>query len=199
IIPSWLWRYRALAGSNLAMIGMGVVLMGPNVSLPTLEQAVLGLGAVLAGLVLATMAITWPLSSAFSARLYLRIGFRNSAVIGAVLVVLGALGFLLLPYPGAVWMLVLDQMALGAGFGLISTPLLVGVQSAVDWQRRGVITSANMFSRYLGQSLGAAMYGAIFNAAIAQRLASAPAKLQSGLPDGVSHVMGALQAPHKGG
>jgi len=42
------------------------------------------------------------------------------------------------------------------------------------------------------------MYGAIFNAAIAQRLTAAPAKLQARLPDDVSHVIGALQAAHSG-
>src|SRR5699024_8683098 len=67
IIPPWLWRHRALACANLAMIGMGVVLMGPNAYLPTFGQAVLGLGAVAAGLVLAAMSIGWPTASAYSA------------------------------------------------------------------------------------------------------------------------------------
>ena len=192
IVPGWLWRQRLLATSNLAMVGLGLVMMGPNTYLPTFGQSVLGLGAIGAGFVLASMAIGWPLASSLSGRLYLRIGFRDTALIGAVLVVVATVGFLLLPYPGVVWLVVLDQALLGAGFGLLSTPLLVGVQSTVDWQRRGVVTGANMFSRYLGQSLGAAIYGAIFNAAIAARLADAPAALQPQLPDQVNGVIGAL-------
>ena len=106
--------------------------------------------------------------------------------------VLGAFGFLLLPYPGSAWIVALDQVVLGAGFGLLSTPLLVGVQSAVPWQQRGVATGANMFSRYLGQTLGAAMFGAIFNAGIASELARAPKALSATLPRDVNAVIGAL-------
>ncbi len=97
-----------------------------------------------------------------------------------------------MPYPGSVWLVALDQAVLGAGFGLLSTPLLVGVQSAVPWQQRGVATGANMFSRYLGQTLGAALFGAIFNAAIASELARAPAALSATLPRDVDAVIGAL-------
>lgn len=44
----------------------------------------------------------------------MRIGFRDTA--------LAAAGFLALPYPGPVWAVVADQVAIGAGFGLLSTP-----------------------------------------------------------------------------
>ena len=192
VLPGWLWGQPVLLCSNLAMIGMGLVMMGPNTYLPTFGQSVLGLGAISAGLMLACMSIGWPLASALSGHLYLRIGFRDTALVGAVLVVLGAFGFLLMPYPGSVWIVALDQAVLGAGFGLLSTPLLVGVQSAVPWQQRGVATGANMFSRYLGQTLGAAMFGAIFNAGIASELARAPKALSATLPHDVNAVIGAL-------
>ena len=192
IMPTWLWRNRVLAGANLSMVGMGLVMMGPNTYLPTFGQSVLGLGAIAAGLVLASMSIGWPLASAASGRLYLRIGFRDTALAGAGLIVVAAAGFLLLPYPGAVWPVLLDQFLLGAGFGLLSTPLLVGVQSTVTWQNRGVVTGANIFGRYLGQSLGAAIFGAIFNAGLARELARAPAALQPLLPRNVNAVMSVL-------
>ncbi|MEO8798558.1 MAG: MFS transporter, partial [Polyangiaceae bacterium] len=121
LMPRWLWRQRAFVGANLAMVGMGMVMMGPSTYLPTFGQAVLGLGAISAGLVLASMSIGWPLASSWSGRLYLRIGFRDTALLGAVLTVLAAIGFLLLPYGGSVWPLVIDQVVLGAGFGLLST------------------------------------------------------------------------------
>jgi MFS family permease len=193
IIPGWVWRRRVLVGSNLAMVGMGLVMMGPNTYLPTFAQAVLHLGAIAAGLVLASMSIGWPVASSWSGRLYLRIGFRDTGLAGALLMLIAAAGFVLLPYPGPLWAIVADQVMLGAGFGLLSTPLLVGVQSTVAWRERGVVTSANMFSRYLGQSLGAALVGAIFNAAIRQQLQQAPGRLSGGLPT-VNNVIGALQA-----
>ena len=192
IMPGWLWRHRVLSGTNLAMVCMGLVMMGPNTYLPTFAQSVLGLGAIAAGLVLASMSLGWPFASSLSGRLYLRIGFRDTALGGAVLVVVATFGFLLLPLAGSVWPLVLDQIVLGAGFGLLSTPLLVGVQSTITWRDRGVVTGANIFSRYLGQSLGAAMVGAIFNSAIARELVHAPSNLRTHLPRDINGVIGAL-------
>lgn len=192
IIPGWLWRRPALAGSNLAMVGMGIVMMAPSSYLPTFLQSVHGLGAIAAGLVLASLSLGWPTASSLSGRLYMRIGFRDTALIGAVLILLASTGFLMMPRPEPLWAIVLDQVALGAGFGLLSTPLLVGIQSVVGWEQRGVVTSANMFSRYLGQSLGAALFGAIFNAGIGARLSEAPAAIAGALPDQVNDVIDAL-------
>lgn len=167
-------------------------MMGPNTYLPTFGQSVLGLGAITAGLVLASMSIGWPVASAFAGRLYLRIGFRDTALVGAVVMLIAALGFVMLPYPGSMWPVLVDQVLLGAGFGLLSTPMLVGVQSAVTWRDRGVVTGANIFGRYLGESLGAAIFGAIFNSAIAGELGHAPAVLRPRLPRDINGVIGAL-------
>jgi EmrB/QacA subfamily drug resistance transporter len=192
VMPGWLWRRRVLLGANLATLGMGLVMMAPSVYLPTFLQSVRGQGAIAAGLVLACVSIGWPVASALSARVYLRFGFRDTALVGAVIVLLAALAFVAMPRPRLVWWIVIDQIALGAGFGLVSTPMLVGEQSVVGWAQRGVVTGSNMFSRYLGQSLGAALFGAIFNAAISTRLAAAPVELRGALPHGVDTVINAL-------
>jgi len=142
---------------------------------------------------LASMSITWPLSSALSGRLYLRIGFRNTALCGILIVIIGASSFLFLPFPGPVWMLVAIQLTLGAGFGLITTPLLVGIQSTVEWGKRGVVTGTSMFSRYFGQSIGAAVFAAIFNSVLTNSIDSAPADLKTALP-GVNKVVEVLQS-----
>jgi EmrB/QacA subfamily drug resistance transporter len=192
VLPGWLWRRRILAGSNLAVVGMGLVMMAPMTYLTTFLQSVQGLGPIAAGMVLATMSVGWPTASALSGRLYLRIGFRDTALIGSILILLGSGAFLLMPSPQPVWAVVIDQITLGAGFGLLSTPLLVGVQSVIGWNQRGVVTGANMFSRYLGQSLGAALFGAVFNATVAGRLANAPVSVADELPRNVNDVIGAL-------
>ena len=192
IQPRWLWRHPVLVGSNLSMIGMGLVMMGPSTYLPVFGQSVYGLGAIAAGFVLASMSIGWPVASALSPPLYLHFGYRDTALAGALLIVGAAIGFLVLQPTAPVGWVVLDQVVLGAGFGLLATPLLVGVQAIVSWQERGVVTGANIFSRYLGQSLGAALFGAIFNRAIAQSLAAAPAVLRAELPQNIDAVIGEL-------
>jgi MFS family permease len=189
IVPPWFWRRRVLAGSGLAAIGLGLLVMGPSTLLPTYGQAVLGLGAVAAGAVLGAMSVGWPLASSVSARFFLRIGFRDTEIVGAaVCLVAVAFGWLATGGPAAVWELVASTFVLGFGLGLISVCTVVAPQSTVSWGERGVVTGTVMFCRYLGQSLGAAVFGAIFNASISGKLAAAPAELRGSLPRRVGSV-----------
>src|SRR5690606_15728304 len=128
----------------------------------------------------------WPVASSLSGILYLRIGFRNTAIIGTVIIILSSVAFLMLPFDTPVWLLVIDQIMIGFGLGFLSTPTLVGVQSIVPWGKRGVVTGSNMFSRYLGQSIGAAILGGIFNMAMGSQLTGAPGTLKSQLPSKVN-------------
>ncbi|MGH3631658.1 MAG: MDR family MFS transporter [Sciscionella sp.] len=192
IMPPWVWRRRVLTGSNLAMLGLGLLVIGPSTFLPTYAQSLLGLGPIEAGLTLATMSIGWPLCSALSPKLYLRIGFRDTALLGALLCVAATIGYALLPDGGHLWQLVLATLVLGAGFGLLSTPIVVGIQSGVGWAARGVVTGTSMFCRYLGQGLGAAVFGAVANTTMANRLAAAPPSLRGRVPADVNAVAGAL-------
>jgi|tagenome__1003787_1003787.scaffolds.fasta_scaffold20980186_4 EmrB/QacA subfamily drug resistance transporter len=193
VVPGWLWRERVLAGSTLAYVTLGLLVIGPSAFLPTYAQTVLGLGAVAAGFVLATMSISWPLAAALCSRVYLRIGFRDTALIGAAVAFVGVGSFLFLPFSPPVWTVVGSTLVLGAGLGLISTPLIVGVQSAVPHERRGVATGSLMFGRFLGQSLGAAIFGAIVNSTLQHHLAAAPAALGRALPGSVDAVEPAVE------
>jgi multidrug resistance protein len=192
VMPPWLWRNRLTAGSYAATGIAGLLVIGLSTFLPTWGQSVLGLSAVAAGFVLAVMSITWPLASGLSSRLYLRIGFRDTALVGALLTVASGVVFVLVPQDAGVWQPVLGSAVMGAGLGLIMSPLVVGLQSTVGWGQRGVVTGGAMFSRFLGQSIGAAVFGAVTNAVLSHRLSSAPPSLRGALPndvDGISHTL----------
>ncbi len=191
IMPAWVWRNRTMVFTNLAVAAMGIVMMGPDTYLPTFTQASLGLGVIASGFVLASMSIGWPTASALSGKLYLRIGFRETALVGSVLVLLASIAFLLIPAPQPISLIVLDQVLIGAGFGLLFTPSLVGLQNMVAWEHRGVVTGANIFCRNLGQSLGAAVMGAIFNNVFLHRLAHAP----PGAPGSTADVIRLIHDP----
>lgn len=188
IIPPWLWKNKTFAFTGSAMVCMGIVMMGPETFLPTFTQSSLGLGIIASGFVLASMSAGWPTASALSGRLYLKIGFRNTAIIGTVIILIACIGFLLIPWPQPVWLIVADQVLIGAGFGLLSTPSLVGVQSMVGWEQRGVVTGSIIFTRNLGQSLGASIFGAIFNNSMAIQLKSATGNLSVD-PTGVLKIL----------
>jgi hypothetical protein len=180
----------------VAAFGLGLLVIGPTTFLPTYGQSVLGLGAVAAGGVLATMSIGWPLASSQSARLFLRVGFRDTQLIGGGICLVAVGAFLLAPDPAPVWQPAVETFVLGAGLGLLSVASIVGPQSTVGWGQRGVVTGTVMFCRYLGQSLGAAIFGAIFNAALSGKLHAAPGPLRHRLPARVSGVAAALARPH---
>ena len=179
ILPPWFWRSRVLSGSAVAAFGLGLLVIGPTTFLPTYGQSVLGLGAVAAGAVLAAMSIGWPLASSQSARLFLRVGFRDTMLVGAGISLVAVGAFLFAPDPAPVWQPVVETFVLGAGLGLLSVASIVGPQSTVGWGQRGVVTGTVMFCRYLGQSLGAAIFGAIFKRpALSGKLHAAPAPLR---------------------
>ncbi|MET7525951.1 MFS transporter [Streptomyces sp. NPDC005248] len=197
IIPGWVWRRRTIASVNLALGAMGLLMVAPTVFLPTYAQSVLGLGPIAAGFVLSVMTLSWPVSAALSNRVYNRIGFRRTAIIGMSGALLILLSFPLLPYPGEPWQPALIMLLLGAALGLFQLPLIVGVQSTVGWSERGTTTASVLFCRQVGQSLGAALFGAVANGVLASRLAAAPVPGLPGDLDAISHALddpGALSA-----
>ncbi len=192
IIPGWVWRRRTIASVNLALGAMGLLMVAPTVFLPTYAQSVLGLGPIAAGFVLSVMTLSWPVSAALSDRVYNRIGFRRTAMIGMSAALLILLAFPLLPYPGEPWHPALLMLLLGAALGLFQLPLIVGVQSTVGWAERGTTTASVLFCRQVGQSIGAALFGAVANGVLAARLLDAPV---GGLPGDLDTVARTLENP----
>ncbi|MFC0600259.1 MFS transporter [Streptomyces palmae] len=195
IIPGWVWRRRTIAAVNLALGALGLLMIAPTVFLPTYAQSVLGLGPIAAGMVLSVMTLSWPISAALSSRVYNRVGFRRCALIGTSGAALVLAVFPFLPYPGAAWQPALLMFLLGGALGLFQLPLIIGVQSSVDWAERGTATASILFCRQVGQSVGAALFGAVANATLADRLAAAPPDIRSGLPGDLDSVSDALAHP----
>ncbi|WSK73639.1 MFS transporter [Streptomyces sp. NBC_01276] len=192
ILPGWVWRRRTIAAVNLALGALGLLMVAPMVFMPTYAQSVLGLGPVGAGFVTALMTLSWPLSAALCQHVYRRIGFRDTAVLGMSLATVVLFAFTLLPYPARPWQPALVMLLLGAALGLFQLPLIVGVQSTVGWAERGTTTASVLFCRTVGQSVGAALLGAVANATVAARLADSPA---SGSPERLDDVSRALAEP----
>jgi EmrB/QacA subfamily drug resistance transporter len=192
MLPPWVFGRRLLVGAALGSASVGLLTIGLTTFLPTFAQGVLGAGPVAAGFVLAAMSIGWPLAASVSGRLYLRIGFRDTAALGALGCLVAGVLFAVLPEGATLWEAGGACFVMGVGLGLLSTPLIVGVQSVVDWNRRGVVTGASMFTRMLGQAVGAAVFGAIANATLHDRFASAPGRIGEELPGSLNAASDAL-------
>ena len=189
IIPGWVWRRRTIAAVNLALGALGLLMVAPSVFLPTYAQSVLGLAPVAAGFVLSVWTLSWPVSAALSQHVYRRIGFRDTAMLGIGTAALILFAFPFLPYPGQAWQPMLLMLLLGAALGLFQLPLIVGVQSTVGWTERGTTTASVLFCRQTGQTVGAAVFGAVANGVLAARLGGA------GDLDSVTRALDAGTAP----
>ncbi|MEU0003207.1 MFS transporter [Streptomyces sp. NPDC006314] len=189
IIPGWVWRRRTIAAVNLALGGLGLLMVAPAVFLPTYAQSVLGLAPVAAGFVLSVWTLSWPLSAALSQHVYRRIGFRDTALLGIGAAALILCAFPFLPYPGSWWQPTLLMLLLGGALGLFQLPLIVGVQSTVGWSERGTTTASVLFCRQTGQTMGASLFGAVANGVLAARLGGA------GDLDSVTRALDAGTAP----
>jgi MFS family permease len=173
VLPGWLFRHRVLNAATVGGFIAGVVMLGVTSYIPVYAQQVLGAGATVAGLAVAALAIGWPIAASTSGRVYLRWGFRRCLLLGAACGAVGA-GILTLVGPDSpLWLVALACGVLGLGLGYVVSPSIVAMQSAVEFRQRGVATGANMFARSVGSAVGVAMFGAIANAVVADRLGGA--------------------------
>jgi len=60
-------------------------------------------------------------------------------------------------------------LLIGIGMGVCNVVFLVAVQGSVDWNERGIATASTLFSRTIGQTIGAGLAGAILNFGISRR------------------------------
>lgn len=170
ILPLWIFRHRSLAAGNLAGLAIGAILIGQSSYVPTYAQRVVGVGAVVAGFAMATMTIGWPIAATLAPRVYLRIDFRPTALLGGAIATAGCLLLaLFVKADSGVWRVAVASAVLGFGMGFVSVSTVVAVQSVVGWGRRGVVTGSNMFIRTLGSAVGIAVFGSIANRRLAHR------------------------------
>ena len=59
------------------------MLIGLTSYVPLYVQGVLGTSALVAGFALAALTLGWPIAASLAGRIYLRIGFRSTALIGS--------------------------------------------------------------------------------------------------------------------
>jgi EmrB/QacA subfamily drug resistance transporter len=166
VVPLRLLRNRLLVATNLVAACVGAVLLGLTSYVPTFAQEVLGTGPLVAGFALAALTLGWPLSASQSGRVYLRIGIRATASVGAAVVVLGTAGLLLLDGSSSVVQVGATAFVIGLGMGFTAAPTLIAAQAAVGWRERGVVTGSNMFFRSAGSAVGVAVFGALVNATL---------------------------------
>jgi EmrB/QacA subfamily drug resistance transporter len=170
MLPLDIFNNRVIVVASAGSLLLGCLLFSIAAYVPVYAQGVLGGTASDAGAALIPMMLGWPIASAISGRMMLRIGYRPLARFGG-LVSLAGLLFLAVA-PAGKGNLTVAMLAIGVGMGFLATPYLVSVQNAVPWNRRGVVTSSNQFFRTIGGAIMVAVLGAVLNARLKTLLGS---------------------------
>lgn len=168
MLPLHLFKLRIITVANIASLIASGCLIASNVYLPMWIQSVLGHSATGSGLTLMPMSIGWPVAATLCGRLMYKVGSKVMAVTGGVFLVGGCTWLSLVTIHSPYWFLIVLMVIIGMGMGFSMTPFTVLIQSAVPWRLRGAATASNTFMRTLGQTIGVAVYGTIFNSQIAK-------------------------------
>jgi MFS family permease len=161
-----LGRPLILACTAVAL-AVGALLTGVVSFVPTYLENSVGIVPLLSGLAVAALTLGWPLSAANAGRLYLRWGFRATALIGSAISLAGAIGLAAVsPWPNPISVAIMC-FVIGFGLGWTAAPTLIAAQASVDWNERGAVTGMNVFARTAGSAIGVAIFGAISNNLIA--------------------------------
>jgi EmrB/QacA subfamily drug resistance transporter len=163
ILPIRLWRRQLIALSNAGCFAIGMVMLSVSAFLPLFVQGVMGRSASATGAVLGTMSVSWALSSITAGRILGRVSYRFTAMVGGTALALGSLALVALSPASGLLAVGAGAMLVGIGMGFCNTTFLVLVQGAVGVKERGAATASNLFTRLVGQAVGAALFGALVN------------------------------------
>lgn len=161
LLPVPLFQNRVFSVGSAVGFFSGMGLFGAISFVPLFVQGVLFGSATRAGSALTPLMLTWVLLSAVSGWMILKVGYRPLVILGMTFF---SGGFVLLSRLGAesgypaIW----SAMAvLGVGMGLTMVSLLLGVQNSVPRRLIATATSATVFFRTIGGTIGVALMGAV--------------------------------------
>lgn len=163
LIGLGLFRERPVGAACAASFFGGAAMFGALVHVPLLVQWGRGADATTAGLSLMTTSVGWSAGGLVAGQVLNRLGFWRLALLGSATMAAGSAALAL--RPAAPWRYLLAAGgAIGVGMGLAPITLIVAVQTLVGGEQRGIVTSALLFFRNVGATLGVAAMGALLAA-----------------------------------
>lgn len=165
LFPSDAFTLSSTVGAGLwVVLLMPLAQAGTMVYMAYLIQVLLGAGPTLAGLMNATLALSW---SGVAILVADRAGARRAALLirlGPALLLLGFAGHLLAFHLGSPWLVVAAQIILGAGFGASWAFLSQAIMEAARPGERDRAAGLVPTVQSAGYALGAALAGLVANA-----------------------------------
>jgi EmrB/QacA subfamily drug resistance transporter len=201
IVPFRLWRRRIMAECNLGGLAIGALLMCVIAFLPTYVQAAMGRSVTFAGAAIGIQSLSWSVGAVLAARFMNAVSYKATGIVGALMLIAGTALLITLDRNSSFAWLGSATMLVGLGMGFCNQTFLLSMQGSVGWNERGVATASFLFSRTIGQSIGAAIGGAILNFGVAHQGPGAAETLERLLDperrpgldtDTIAHLGGAI-------
>ncbi|MDD4086004.1 MAG: MFS transporter [Bacteroidales bacterium] len=123
-----------------------------------------------AGTILVSQPIMMALFSPLAGRLSDRIQPRFLTTIGMVICTLGLIGFAFVNASTPVWLIVVNLLWLGSGFGLFSSPNMNTIMSAVNRSQYGLASGTAATGRVIGQIVSMTVVAVLFSMTIGNQI-----------------------------
>ena len=171
IVPLHLFRNQLFAADGVLAVTLGMTLLSLVIYLPLYLQGVLGESATSSGEVLTPLTVSLVIGSAVTGIVLARIGrYQILAIVGGILACIGAFLLTRLDASSSLLTASVAMIIIGVGLGMFFPLLNLVVQNGLPRRFMGVSTSAVIYLRSLGQTLGLAIVGTIVNNTISTGL-----------------------------
>jgi DHA2 family methylenomycin A resistance protein-like MFS transporter len=161
MLPLPLFRHRPFAAPAVLGFVINVAFYGLIFVFSLFFQRVQGDSALRTGLLFVPMTAAVLVTNVLSGRIAAAIGARATILIGLVSAGLGCAGLLTVESSTSFGALVVQQVLLGGGLGLVVPPMTNALMGAIDRSRSGVASGTLSTTRQSGSVLGVAIFGSL--------------------------------------
>ncbi|HEX7000851.1 MAG TPA: MDR family MFS transporter [Trueperaceae bacterium] len=186
VLDPELFQSRTFNVANVGGFLSGVGMFGAVIYLPLYIQGVQGGSAASSGFALTPLMLGMVVSSTVAGLMVSRTGrYRPFILAGLATITVGFLLNATMDTATPLLLTVAFSVLLGLGFGPTNSLFVLAVQNALPQSKLGTATSANMFFRQIGGTLGVAVFGAIVAATISAQVQGSLGPQLSDLPPAV--------------
>ena len=179
ILPLRLFKKNNFTTANVSGFLLGVSMFGVIIYIPFYLQGVMALSGLYSGTMMMTMTVTLVSASALAGRAISRTGhYKFFGILGIALMVAGMFWMSRLQPDSAALTVYLRLIIFGSGLGISFTISTFAVQLDVGHAHAGLAISSSQLFRQIGGTVGVSLFGKIFTALFAAKIAAIPLPAQ---------------------
>lgn len=173
ILDLRLFKNSVFTGGVIASFFFGAAFLSILIFLPLYMVNVQGVSATAAGASIIPLTLGTVLGAGIGGPLSTKLGkYKTILAVGGFVALTGGVLMTLFAAETSYWFVLAAMVVTGLGLGPAQSLYSVAIQNSVPVTELGQATSFSQFSRQIGSTVGAAVAGALFSAAIASAFAA---------------------------